>query len=89
MANMSHVVLKPYLSLSKPPRIGAIRHPVAYEVLNTPELRSDTYSFRYSSSSGIFSFSLTTSMISASRGTKIKDSEKPARELPARFRAID
>lgn len=86
---MSHVVLKPNLSLNRPPSIGAIKHPVAYDVLNRPELKSDTYSLRYSSSSGIFSLSLTTSMISASRGTKMKDIEKPPRLLPTSMSGID
>lgn len=88
-ANISHVVLNPYLSLKTPPSIGAIKQPVAYDVLNNPELRSDTYSLRYSSSSGICSFSLTTSMISASKGTKMKETEKPARLLPTSIRGID
>jgi hypothetical protein len=89
MANISHVVLNPYMSFKAPPRIGAIRHPKAYEVLNTPEPRSATYSLRYSSSSGTFSFSLTTSMISASKGTKIKESENPARAFPTSINGID
>ncbi len=89
VANMSHVALNPYLSFKAPPRIGAIRQPIAYEVLNTPELKSITYSLRYSLSSRIFSFSLTTSMISASKGTKMKESETPARALPTNIRAID
>jgi len=86
---MSHVALNPYLSLKAPPRIGATRHPKAYEVLKTPELKSDTYSLRYSSSSGIFSLSFTTSMISASNGTKIKETENPPRELPTSISGID
>ena len=86
---MSHVALNPYLSFNAPPRIGAIRQPIAYEVLNTPELRSITYSLRYPSSSDMFSFSLTTSIISASNGTKMKESETPARAFPTNIRAID
>lgn len=83
------MVLNPYLSLKAPPRIGAIRQPKAYEVLNTPELKSDTYSMRYSSSSGIFSFSLTLSIISASNGTKMKESETPLSEFPTNIKGID
>ncbi len=86
---MSHVVLNPYLSFKAPPRIGATRQPKAYEVLKRPELKSDTYSLRYSSSSGIFSFSFTTSMISASKGTNIKESETPLSEFPTSINGID
>jgi hypothetical protein len=77
-AKISHVNLNPYRSLKNPPIIGAMRHPIPYELLNTPAAKSDNYSL----SSVIPSFSLTASRISAGRGTKMNEIEKPFKALP-------
>jgi hypothetical protein len=78
----SHVVRKLVYILIYPPRIGAIIHPSAYAVLNTPAALSLIVP-----ESRIPSFSRTPSIISESKGTKIIEQLHPriARPIAERY----
>ena len=69
--------------------MGAIKHPTATDVLNTPEAKSAILSFMTSSSSDIPSFSFTTSMISANKGTNINAIENPPTAYPTTINGMD
>ena len=65
--------------------MGAIRHPIPFEALNTPAAKSESYSL----SSVISSFSFTASRISVGSGTNINDTANPFKALPISIRVKD
>ena len=77
MAIISHVVRKLVNMLRYPPNIGAMIQPSAYAVLKTPAALSLIVPESHMSS-----FSLTPSMISDSKGTKMIEQVQPKKASP-------